>query len=251
MAKVIQVADDFWNIRGEFKIGGLLDIGTHASLVRRDDGTFILLDACGFDDATQREILAITDGGNAVSHVVHLHPFHTVSCATAHKLFPEARLHGTARHKEVHQDLPWHAVSAEDLALHAELAETFEFFIPQGVDFISANSNVHFASVMALHKRSQTLHVDDTLNFTKLPFIGGLRFHPTLGKALQPRAGAAAEFRQWATALATRCADLQTLCAAHSWLTRRSDVDVAFDARLRDALKTAESTLAKHEKKYG
>ncbi|MFT6377963.1 MAG: hypothetical protein ACJARS_004626, partial [bacterium] len=42
---LIHVADDFWNIRGSFKIFGVVDIGTHASLVRRPNGRFVLLDA--------------------------------------------------------------------------------------------------------------------------------------------------------------------------------------------------------------
>ena len=42
--RILQVADDFWNIRGSFKIGGLVDIGTQASsrlfdLLRRVPGT--------------------------------------------------------------------------------------------------------------------------------------------------------------------------------------------------------------------
>ena len=32
---IIKVSEHFWNIRGSFKIGGLIDIGTQASLVRR------------------------------------------------------------------------------------------------------------------------------------------------------------------------------------------------------------------------
>ena len=43
--RILQIADDFWNIRGEFKIGGVLNIGTHASLVKRANGQFVLLDA--------------------------------------------------------------------------------------------------------------------------------------------------------------------------------------------------------------
>ena len=42
---VIQVAENFWNIRGSFKVAGLVDIGTQASLVRRSDGKFLMLDS--------------------------------------------------------------------------------------------------------------------------------------------------------------------------------------------------------------
>ena len=45
-SNVIEVAEGFWNIRGSFKIAGLYDLGTHASLVRRASGKLVLLDAC-------------------------------------------------------------------------------------------------------------------------------------------------------------------------------------------------------------
>ena len=65
--------------------------------------------------------------------------------------------------------------------------ENFEFSIPRGVDFISANENVHFSSVLALHRASRTIHVDDTLMYVRLPlpmrvlgFRDLLSFHPTI-----------------------------------------------------------------------
>ena len=36
---------NFLNIRGSFKVGGLLDIGTQCSLVRRANGRFVFLDS--------------------------------------------------------------------------------------------------------------------------------------------------------------------------------------------------------------
>ena len=35
----------FWNIRGSFRLGGLLDIGTQCSLVQLNSGKFIFLDS--------------------------------------------------------------------------------------------------------------------------------------------------------------------------------------------------------------
>ncbi len=35
---IIEVADGFWNIRGSFEIGGVVEIGTQASLVKRSNG---------------------------------------------------------------------------------------------------------------------------------------------------------------------------------------------------------------------
>jgi hypothetical protein len=45
------------------------------------------------------------------------------------------------------------ALRTEDPELHAQFAEDFEFSVPRGVDFISANENVHFSSVLVLHRR--------------------------------------------------------------------------------------------------
>ncbi|MFT5708253.1 MAG: hypothetical protein ACI9ES_002555, partial [Oceanospirillaceae bacterium] len=28
-SNILQIADNYWNIRGSFKIGGIIDIGTH------------------------------------------------------------------------------------------------------------------------------------------------------------------------------------------------------------------------------
>ena len=32
---ILHVAEDFWNFCGSYKIGGVIDVGTQASLVRR------------------------------------------------------------------------------------------------------------------------------------------------------------------------------------------------------------------------
>ena len=79
------------------------------------------------------------------------------------------------------------------------------------VDFISANENVHFSSVLVLHRASKTIHVDDTLMYVRLPRMMGafgltdvMSFHPTLPKALEKRAGAARDFRDWTEELTER-----------------------------------------------
>ena len=43
--RIVHVSPDFWNIRGSFKIAGVVDIGTQASLVRLTGGGFAFLDA--------------------------------------------------------------------------------------------------------------------------------------------------------------------------------------------------------------
>jgi hypothetical protein len=255
---VIEVADGFWNIRGSFKVGGVLDIGTHASLVRRASGAFVLLDACAFSEETRAWLDETTRGGELLEGVLHLHPFHTLHVRAAHALFPRAKLFGTARHHETLADLPWEALRTEDLELHRHFAEDFEFSVPRGTDFVSKDPTLHFSSVLAIHRASKTLHVDDTLLHIRLPWPLRLvvsdvtRLHPTLAKVLEPRAGAVQEFRAWAGELVERAKDLDNLCAAHSAvLLGRKNTGASIASRVEAAVRKAESTLAAHERKHG
>jgi hypothetical protein len=134
-----------------------------------------------------------------------------------------------------------------------------EFSVPRGVDFISANESVHFSSVLAHHLPSKTIHVDDTFNYVPAsglarftPFADTVSFHPTLARALQPRAGAAEEFRAWARGLIERWSAAENLCAAHTAALLAADNDGApLRERLAQALEKVGGTLAKHEARYG
>jgi len=257
--RTLQIADDFWNIRGSFKIGGVVDIGTHTSLVRRANGRFVFLDAYSLPDPVEREVSALTDGGKDIEAILNLHPFHTVHVRNMHARYPQAKLYGTARHLSRFPELPWEATRTEDPGLHAMFAEDFEFSVPRGVDFISANENVHFSSVLVLHRASKTVHVDDTLMYIRLPKVirrlgpkDAMRFHPTLAKALEKRPGAARDFRNWATELAERWRDADNLCAAHAaTLTAHKNKGASIHTRLLEALDKVSGTLKAHERKYG
>lgn len=256
--RVIEVGDGFWNIRGSYRFGGVLDIGTQASLVRRASGKYVLLDACGFGGAIKSWLDEMTGGGEKLEAVIHLHPFHTVFAAAAHQLYPEAALYGTARHVDKLPELPWQSLRVEDPAFAELFAEDLELTIPRGVDFISANEKLHFSSVLALHPRSRTLHVDDTLMYVRMPallrFVGRdfTRFHFTLPKVLERRAGAAAEFRDWARELIARAGDVDNLCAAHTaTLTGRDNKGAPIAARIEAALGRVEPKLQAHEREHG
>jgi hypothetical protein len=256
---IIRVADDFWNVRGSFKIAGVIDIGTHCSLLRRASGRFLMLDAYTLSGDIARQIDEITGGPAHVEAVLNLHPFHTVHVRAIHERYPEARHYGTARHLEKAPDLAWQPERIEDASTQALFEDDLEFSVPAGVDFIASNEHLHFSSVLALHRASKTLHVDDTimyLRFPKLLKLFGLSestgFHPTLAKVLERRAGAAADFRAWARGLADRWADAENLCAAHSatLLGARNTGDSIRD-RILAALARVEPKLAAHEQKYG
>ena len=116
--KIVQVAENFWNIRGSFRIGGVVDIGTHASLVRLASGNFLFLDSYAMSETLIEEINAILGDGGEIEAILNLHPFHTVHVERMHELFPEARLYGTQRHLDRFPELPWEEVRSEDQELH-------------------------------------------------------------------------------------------------------------------------------------
>lgn len=263
----IETGPGFWNIRGSRKIAGLLEVGTQMSLVRRASGKFVLLDSYLPDEATKQRLFALTHGGRDIEAILNLHPFHTKHVAAVAALFPGAKLFGTSRHVSRFPELAWQATLTEGPGLAALFGEDFRFSVPRGVAFVPENENYHFASVLALHPASKTLHVDDTLTwvavppiavpsiavpsiavpFIAVPFIGGLRFHPTLARVLDPNAFAAAEFRVWLAELRELFTDVRTLCTAHLRpLPPREDLQ----KELRRAIDRTGRILAKHERKY-
>ncbi len=258
-SKIIQIADNFWNIRGSFKIAGLIDIGTQASLVKRKNGNFIFLDSYSFDADTQAEIDKLTQNGDAVEAVLNVHPFHTVHVKTMHQRYPDAKHFGTARHLEKFPALEWQKLRCEDPELHTRFASNFDFSIPRGVDFISDDENLHFSSVLVYHRSSRSIHVDDTLMYIQLPVLMrffGLKdacsFHPTLSKVLEKREGAADDFEQWAQQIASDWKDAENLCAAHTAaLIGQRSGNGSIHQRILKALDKVQPTLKSHKKKYG
>lgn len=259
MQTIIKLSDNFWNIRGSFRVGGVVEIGTHVSLVRLQSGKFVFLDSYGLSGRTLQDVRDITHGGQDIEAVINLHPFHTVHVEAMHKLFPHAKMYGTARHLDKFPDIKWETLRSEDEALHARYPDDFDFSVPKGVDFISENETIHFSSVLAYHKASKTIHVDDTYMYAKLPKVlnpfglkGLTKFHPTLGKALERRKGAAQDFREWATTVNEKWGEAENFCTAHlATLSAKKNNGASVSWRLRGALKDAEKTLAVHERKYG
>lgn len=257
-SKIIQIADNFWNIRGSFKIAGFIDIGTQASLVKLASGKFVFLDSYTLSGSVLREVDQLTNNGKDVVAVLNLHPFHTIHVGWMFEHYPKARHYGTARHLSRFPELKWQATCTEDPATQAKFAADFEFSVPRGVDFISDDENVHFSSVLVFHPASQTIHVDDTLMYIRLPllmrFFGlpdPVSFHPTLAKVLEKRAGAAHDFREWFLDLAKKWQKTENLCAAHTATLITRNKDLSIHARMLKALDKVEATLKTHERKYG
>jgi hypothetical protein len=257
--EIIEVDSDFWNIRGSFKIGGVVDIKTHASLVRRANGNFVFLDSYSLGRDARETVADIVGRDGEIEAILNLHPFHTMHVASMHKLYPEARLYGTVRHVQRFPDLPWESELSEDPELQSLYADDFEFSVPVGVDFVSANENIHFSSVLVMHPGSHTIHVDDTFMYIQLPRLlrlfgakDTLGFHPTLSRALEKRAGSVADFRDWAETLIDDWRNAENLCAAHTGpLLARENTGPSIAERLERALRKCEPRLRIHERRYG
>lgn len=251
-----QLAPDFWNLRGHYHIAGLVDVGTQMSLVRLRNGRFVLLDSYASDPDGLRTVEALTDGGHALDAILNVHPFHTLHVAALHRHFPDARLIGTQRHHRRFPDLPWFGPPIEEYAAQQPFADDFDFSVPAGVDFVCPDERVHVASVLVRHRHNRIVHVDDTLNAFRLPRLmrpiapsPRLRFHPMLGKALQKRTGATADFERWARALAADWGDTRIVCAAHSTVHRLGAAE--FEGEVRAALAAAGRTLTRHRRRFG
>lgn len=250
--ELLHIGDGFWNIRGSYRLAGVLNIGTQCSLVRLARGGFVLLDSYTLSGEVEREVMDLTDEGRAIEAVLNLHPYHTEHVRSVAERLPHAKLYGTARHVEREPELPWERLLTTDPELHDLFARDLEFSVPRGVDFISDNEKVHFSSVLAFHDASRTLHVDDTLTWTELPLIGGLRFHPTLRWALQDDPAAVPAFRAWANALIARCETIEHICTAHM---RSSAPDAGEDGlsvadRVREAFKDVDDLLSRHAREH-
>ncbi len=255
--KILKISDVFWNIRGEFRVFGLLNIGTQASLVKRSNGKFVLLDAYTLQGDIKQQVDSLTNNGIDIEAIINLHPFHTMHVEKVHADYPNAKLYGTQRHIDKFPGLPWQTEQTHSNEFARLFSEDFEFSVPCGVDFISNNENLHFSSVLAYHPASKTIHVDDTLMLLKLPgLLGALKspevsFHMTLSRTLQQRKGAVDDFRLWVAQIAEQWSDAEVLCAAHSQTLIVKNESPSIAAMIMTALQREEKTLSIHKKKFG
>ena len=219
--KIHDLGSGFWNIRGSFRIGGLLDIGTQCSLIQLNSGKFIFLDSYSLTDDVRNQVMQLTNNGQDVEAVLNLHPFHTVHCAQMAQDFPQATFYGSTRHQQKVPEVTWSSDLVESKAVIARYPE-LKFSMSQGIDYICPNNSVHAGSLLAFHPASKSLHVDDT--FMSPPFkilravLPELMLHPTTKAALKKEANAGKQYCDWATNLAHEWRDTRNFCAAHSGL---------------------------------
>lgn len=252
---LIDCGNGFWNIRGSFKLGGLVELGTQASLVRLADGRFVMLDSYSLSPGTLARIAEITGGPDRLDVIVNLHPFHSLHVEAMARAFPDAALFGTARHRRLFPALNWQETGSEEPETWARFAPDLLFSCPAGVQLIPQNERIHCGSVLAFHPASGTIHVDDTFNYrpARSPGTDGrLSVHPTLRFALEKRPGAAAAFRDWGAGLVRDWAGAVRLCAAHSGVLSPADPGgTPLPEAMAAALARSEKVLTRHARKYG
>ena len=242
--KIIDLGAGFWNIRGTFRLGGVLNIGTHCSLVKLTSGKFVFLDSYTLTDDLRAQVMALTNNGQDVEAVLNLHPFHTVHCAQMAKDFPQAIFYGSSRHHKKVPEVQW----AKDLVESDVVAERYpelKFSISQGIHYIAPNEMIHAGSLLAFHPASKSLHVDDTFMSppTKLleAVLPELLLHPTTKKALKNEPNAGKEYCDWASNLAHEWREVRNFCAAHSFLVKFKEGE--FEKALLKAIAKARPKL--------
>lgn len=242
--KIIDLGAGFWNIRGTFRLGGVLNIGTQCSLVRLTSGRFVFLDSYTLTDDVRAQVMSLTNNGQDVEAVLNLHPFHTVHCAQMAKDFPQAIFYGSSRHQKKVSGVEW----ADDLVESDKLAERYpelKFSISQGLHYIAPNEMIHAGSLLAFHPASKSLHVDDTFMSppTKLleAVLPELLLHPTTKKALKNEPNAGKQYCDWASNLAHEWREVRNFCAAHSYLVTFKDGE--FEKALLKAIEKARPKL--------
>lgn len=245
--EVIELSDEFWNIRGDLRMNGILNVGTQCSLVRLGAGRFVFLDSYTLTGDIRKRVMALTDQGRAVEAVLNVHPFHTLHCAQMAKDFPTAVFYGSSRHAVEVPEVRWAPEKVESDAVAARYPE-LAFSLPDGIDYISDIEGVHAGSLLVYHAPSGALHVDDTFNVLPVPGIvrkvlpiPRIAFHPKLEDALDNNPDAGARFCDWAEQIAKEWSGTRALCAAHSSLIRFEEGE--FSTALRETISKARSKL--------
>ncbi|CAF3834203.1 unnamed protein product [Rotaria magnacalcarata] len=101
------IGSNFWNVRGRFKILKFVDIETQMSIVKLQNGKFLVIDTVEMNDRLRQEIDHLTNNGENIEAVVGTHPFHTLSFPAFYQTYPKANYYGTPRHLRRITEIPW------------------------------------------------------------------------------------------------------------------------------------------------
>jgi len=130
--ELFEVANNFWNIRVNFKLfAGFADLGSQMSLIRLNNGRFLVIDTVLLTDQTRASIDQLTNNGEKIEAVLGVHPFHTIAFPAFYQAYPNAAYYGTPRHLRRLTDIPW-AGSLGDCSVRSQWEPEIEMRIPAG-----------------------------------------------------------------------------------------------------------------------
>ncbi len=226
MSRLIDIGNGFYNLRGSFTFAvGMIDIGTHMSLIRLSTGRFLVLDTCDFSETDRQRISELTNNGELIDAVVATHPFHTMYFVPFQQKFPNPQIkyYGTPRHIRRISEIAWTGDISEAANLKLWENEGIFMRIPAGGNFIDSEEHNHFSGLFVYHRASKTLFNDDTILYFDQPgFIlrcvgkshGCMEFWD-LKKGLNPNKDAPGQFRQFIEGVLQDW-DFENLVAAHT-----------------------------------
>ncbi|KAL9653159.1 hypothetical protein ABK040_006375 [Willaertia magna] len=224
--RIKEIGTNFFNIRANFKIKGLINIGTHMSLIKLSTGKFLVIDTVPLDEELKQEIDSLTNNGNDIEAVIATHPFHTLAFPDFYKNYSSVvkEWYGTPRHLRNQKDIiPWTGNIMDYLN---KWNPEVEMRIPDGAEFVAPlpESTNHFNSVWVYSPLAKTIHVDDTINYFDNPSLlfkifgkkaGQMDFHPSLSNnGLYKTENAPILFKQWLENV-LKDWDFENACCAH------------------------------------
>jgi hypothetical protein len=223
----IEVGPRFWNIRGQFKIfAGLINIGTHMSIIGLNNGKFLIVDTIPLDPHVKTSIDYITNNGSLIEAVLATHPFHTLAFPGFYAAYPNVPYYGTPRHIRNLPDIKW-VGDLNDCATRSKWSPEVEMRIPDGAEFVAPvpEKTNHFSCVFVYHRQGRTIHVDDTIFYTDQPgFLlkvagfrhGDMSFHPSIkAHGLYPTPEAPYQFKSFIAGIINDW-EFDNIVAAHT-----------------------------------
>jgi len=252
--RIVEIGPGFYNIRASFRhYNGLVDIGTHMSIIKLYTGSFLVLDLVPLDRGLKEELDILTDNGNRIEAVLALHSFHSLAFSAFFKAYPHLQYYGTPRHLRNLKEIPWVGDISNPQIL-SRWSPDVQLRIPAASEFKAPQPEKynHFNSVWVYHKASKTIHVDDTINYFDHPDalmkLAGkkshtMEFHSSLsGPGLYPTPDAPKLFKKWIQDILEDW-DFDNICCAHI-----GNKLGGAKAALRETLENAEPIFKKLEK---
>lgn len=252
VSRFVRYGEHFINIRADFKVFKVVQIGTHMSIVRLSSGRYLLIDTVPIDEGLRAEIDALTNNGELIEGVVATHPFHTIAFPGFRQAYPEVPFYGTPRHLRVQPDLNW----AGNIQDHLARWEPDVYMrIPAGAEFVQPmpEKSNHFSAVWVFSPAAHMLHVDDTIMYLEaVPLLLKMLFksqhflfHPSIkGPGLYPTPEAPFQFRDWVRDI-IRDWDFDSVVCAHRDV-RIGGAKALLQTALEDAAPLFESISAKN-----